>query len=109
VVGVPEAPEAYLARAVRNEVASHFRRRGRERTAVGRLEAGHADRSAEVIALEREGVRLLLSALPTADRRTFALRGLADLPFDEIARELQLQPVSVRSRVRRTRRRTAPA
>jgi RNA polymerase sigma-70 factor, ECF subfamily len=110
VTGMPDTPDAYLNRAIRNRVASHFQRRDRERAAVQRF-AAHAGRSPQVgpedRAADRDAVDHLLARLPDDERRTVSLLYLSDLTCTETARELGIRPVSVRSRVHRSRRRLA--
>jgi RNA polymerase sigma factor (sigma-70 family) len=111
VTGMPEAPDAYLNRAIRNRCASLFRRRDRERAAVQRLQ-DHASTvldEHEASIADRDAVRRLLAALPADERRTVALLYLADQTAAETARQLGIRPASVRSRVHRTRRRLATA
>jgi RNA polymerase sigma-70 factor, ECF subfamily len=111
ITGLPDAPDAYLFRALRNRVASHFQRRDRERAVTERLRAfGPATAaSPEAAVADRETVADLLDRLPADERRTVTLRYLADLPATETARVLGIRPASVRSRVHRTRRRLADA
>jgi RNA polymerase sigma-70 factor, ECF subfamily len=111
VTGMPEAPDAYLARAIRNRCASLFRRRDRERAAMQRLQAraGTVPNEHEASIGDRDAVRRLLAALPADERRTVALLYLADQTAAETARQLGIRPASVRSRVHRTRRRLATA
>jgi RNA polymerase sigma-70 factor, ECF subfamily len=110
VAGVPDAPEAYLSRAIRNRAATHLRRRDRERAATSRLRA-HASAavpSDPVLAVgDRDAVEHLLARLSDDERRTVALLYLDDLPCDEAAQQLGIRPATVRSRVHRTRRRLA--
>jgi RNA polymerase sigma-70 factor, ECF subfamily len=109
LTGVPEAPGAYLNRAIRNRCASHFRRRDRERAALQRLQ-GHAEtllHEHEASIDDQDAVRRLLAALPVDERRTVALVYLADQTAAETARQLGIRPASVRSRIHRSRRRLA--
>jgi RNA polymerase sigma-70 factor, ECF subfamily len=109
--GLPDAPGAYLNRAIRNRVASHFQRRDRERHATQRLGdgLGAAVEDPQQTVTDRIEVDELLARLPDDERRTVALRYLADLPCDDTARVLGIRPVSVRSRIHRSRRRLALA
>jgi RNA polymerase sigma-70 factor, ECF subfamily len=109
VTGIPDAPDAYLHRAIRNRTASHFQRRDRDRDATGRLRGEQPLSCAgpEAAVVDRDAVEGVLARLPADERRTVALLYLADLPASETARELGIRPASVRSRVHRSRRRLA--
>jgi RNA polymerase sigma-70 factor, ECF subfamily len=111
LTGWPDAPDAYLHRAVRNRVASHLQRRDREREATVRL--GQRDRSDQrdpaTVVTDRVAVDEVLAELPPEERRTVELRYLADLSGPATARALGLRPVPVRSRIHRSRRRVLTA
>jgi RNA polymerase sigma-70 factor (ECF subfamily) len=55
----------------------------------------------------RPGLREAVSALPRHERDAVALRVLADLPFPEVARRLDIRPAAARRRVSRALRRLA--
>jgi RNA polymerase sigma-70 factor (ECF subfamily) len=55
----------------------------------------------------RPGLREAVSALPRHERDAVALRVLADLPFPEVARRLDIRPAAARLRVSRALRRLA--
>jgi RNA polymerase sigma factor (sigma-70 family) len=107
ITGVPEAPDAYLHRAIRNRIASHFQRRDRDREAKQRLRGDRALSYAgpESAVADRDAVDDVLARLPADERRTMALLFLADLSASETARTLGIRPATVRSRVHRSRRR----
>ncbi|MFA9430777.1 RNA polymerase sigma factor [Egicoccus sp. AB-alg2] len=105
--GLPDNPDAYVARALRNEVVNRFRRRDRERRslALSRVPtdvAGPEDHTAE-----RDHVDRLLRHLTPADRDTVVAHYLDDRSCEDIADELALAPASVRARLHRSRRRLA--
>jgi RNA polymerase sigma factor (sigma-70 family) len=107
--GVPDAPEAYLRRAVRNRAATLFRRRDLERAGLARLAepAGTTVRGPEETVVARHEVDGLLARLPADERRTVEMVYLHDLGSADAARRLGIRAVSVRSRVLRSRRRLA--
>lgn len=110
VAGWPDAPDAYLARAVRNAVTSSFRRRVRERELVRRLADEPSAPPAPPVAEERfdrDEVAAALAALPEAQRTALTLFYLDDLSATEVARRLGIRPASVRSNLHRGRRRLA--
>jgi RNA polymerase sigma-70 factor, ECF subfamily len=112
LAGWPDAPDAYLHRAVRNRVASSFQRRDRERQATERLgRAERAERQLDpaTVVTDRLAVDEVLAELPPDERRTVELRYLADLSGAATARALGIRPVSVRSRIHRSRRRLLAA
>jgi RNA polymerase sigma factor (sigma-70 family) len=105
--GVPRWPTAYLAQAVRNAVASTIRRDVRDRRMLERLASDEeAPDPGDGIA-DRAAVADLLDRLPAAEREAVVLYYLEDLSADEIATRLGIRPVSVRSRLCRSRRRLA--
>lgn len=65
--------------------------------------AGPAETSAR--AERRQAVRAALAALPDAERAVAVLRGLEQLPFDEIARILGISRPAAESRMARARER----
>jgi RNA polymerase sigma-70 factor, ECF subfamily len=109
LAGVPESPDAYLNRAIRNRSASHFQRRDRDRAATHRLrtEQPRSYAGPEASVVDRDAVDGVLARLPADERRTVTLLYLADLSASETARELGIRPATVRSRVHRSRRRLA--
>jgi RNA polymerase sigma factor (sigma-70 family) len=109
VAGPPDAPDAYLARAVRNRVASHFRTEARARALTARLGAAEVAPDHAGPVADRDAVVDLLGRLPEAERTTMSMIYLDGLTAAEVARRLGLQPASVRSRVLRGRRRLALA
>jgi RNA polymerase sigma factor (sigma-70 family) len=109
VTGPPDAPDAYLARAVRNRVASHFRTKARDRALTARLSSDEVTPDHAGPVADRDEVAGLLGRLPEAERTTLSMIYLDGLSAAEVARRLGLQPASVRSRVLRGRRRLALA
>ena len=105
--GVPRSPNAYIARATRNAVASAIRRDVRDRRILERLASDQQVPDPGDRVAERAAVADLLDRLPAVEREVLVLFYLEDLSADEIATRLGIRPVSVRSRLCRTRRRLA--
>jgi RNA polymerase sigma-70 factor, ECF subfamily len=105
--GLPRSPTAYLARATRNAAASTIRRAARDRHLLRRLDHDLPEPDPGVLIAERAEVADLLDRLPAAEREAVELYYLEDLSADEIATRLGIRPVSVRSRLLRSRRRLA--
>ncbi|QBI19861.1 sigma-70 family RNA polymerase sigma factor [Egibacter rhizosphaerae] len=76
----------YVRRAVVNEVNSHFRRVGRQRTFESRRRGdGRADTPAPEQHDDADRVRVLLEELPERQRTAVVLRYWADLSVEEVA------------------------
>lgn len=110
VAGEPDNPQAYLRRAVGNEVATRIRRRTAERRAMARVSATARDDSApdESIA-DRAHVDWLLAHLGVPERQTVISFYLEDRSCVDIASATGLAVSSVRSRLHRGRRHLAEA
>jgi RNA polymerase sigma-70 factor, ECF subfamily len=107
--GMPDRPDAYLHRAIRNRSSTVFRQRDRDRAGAPlTLDLATAPGPEDTIVV-RDEVEQLLGRLPDDDRRTVELLYLDGLSCAETARRLGVRPASVRSRVHRTRRRLAAA
>jgi RNA polymerase sigma-70 factor (ECF subfamily) len=109
VAGAPDRPDAYLRRAIRNEVATRFRRRTVERRAFALVAAAGAAPSPsggdpESRAVDRAEVEWLLGRLPAAERDTVVSYYLDDRSCADIATASGLAAASVRSRLHRGRR-----
>jgi RNA polymerase sigma factor (sigma-70 family) len=107
--GVPDRPTAYLAQATRNAVTSAIRRNVRDRRLVEKLASDRHEPDPGDRIGERAEVVALLERLPEPEREAVTLFYLEDLSADEIAARLGIRPVSVRSRLCRSRRRLAAA
>jgi RNA polymerase sigma factor (sigma-70 family) len=107
IAGVPRWPNAYLAQATRNAVASKIRRDAQDRHLVERIDPSpHEPDPGDGVA-ERAAVADLLDQLPAAEREAVVLFYFEDLSADEIATRLGIRPGSARSRLCRGRRRLA--
>jgi RNA polymerase sigma-70 factor, ECF subfamily len=106
-VGMPDRPDAYLQRAIRNRSTAVFRRRDRDRSVAALIPDLATIPSPEDAVVVRDEVGQLLGGLPDEDRRTVEFLYLDGLSCAETARRLGVRPASVRSRVHRTRRRLA--
>ncbi len=101
-----ETLKAYLLKIARNFYLEQLRKR------KGQLELddAHPDPhpGPEQLAEDRaelEMARRVLLTLPETDRTAFVLRVQHNLPYDEIARVLQVSVVAAKVKVHRTRRR----
>jgi RNA polymerase sigma-70 factor (ECF subfamily) len=105
-----ETLKAYLMQIARNVYLERVRRQKRQI----RLEDIYCDphpgpeRAAEEHA-ELAMVQSLLRAQPEVDRAAFLLRVQQELPYDEIARVLQLSIVAVKVKVHRVRKKLLAA
>lgn len=109
VAGVPRWPNAYLAQATRNAVASTMRRGARERELIERFDVDTHEPDPGDRIVESAAVTDLLNDLPADVRETLEMFYLQDLSAEEIADRLGIEPVSVRSRLCRGRRRLVVA
>ncbi|MBN1311732.1 MAG: RNA polymerase sigma factor [Anaerolineae bacterium] len=101
-----ETLKAYLLKIARNTYLQQLRKRKKQT----RLEDVHADPNPGPEKLtearaELSMVRELLQSLPEIDRAAFVLRVQHDLPYDEIARVLQLSVGAAKVKVHRIRKR----
>ncbi|GGI06957.1 RNA polymerase sigma factor [Egicoccus halophilus] len=107
-IGRPDDPDAYLFRALRNELVTRYRRRDLERRTMDRRPTPSViDAGPEEHVAHRDEVDRLLEQLAPADRRTVVAHYLEDRSCDDIAQELSLATASVRSRLHRSRRQLA--
>lgn len=109
VTGLPDAPEAYVARAIRNAVASVYRRRDRDRALLAKVPEVAVTADPGDAFADELTVADVLRRLPEAERTTVRLAYLQDLSTEQVARQLGVQPATVRSRLHRARRRLAAA
>ena len=95
-----DAPEAWVRRVAFNLVLNEFRRTRRFVAALARIGP-----PAEVPALPEEDLDLIagLGRLPVRHRQMLVLHHLADLPVEQVARELGIPVGTAKSRLRRAR------
>jgi RNA polymerase sigma factor (sigma-70 family) len=105
VAGQPDVPQAYIRRSIHNAVATTIRRRQRDRAVLHRVEHEHVQDDPASFLADRDEVAQLLARLPESERTTMTMVYLDDLPAAEVARQLGIEPASVRSRLLRGRRR----
>lgn len=92
-------PDAYVRRMIANAHVSHWRRFGR-RVVVGEPSLPDVVDHAEGIVTSDEVWRVC-TALPRQQRAAVVLRFYEDLPYDEIARVLDVSEATARSHVHR--------
>lgn len=103
-----ENPRAWLKRLVHNLCVDLHRHRGRE-AKLDKLEAiadSRAAESPETLLLRREldkYIRGAISSLPLSLREPFILRCHRQLPYSEIARQLNLSNANARKRIQKAR------
>ncbi|OGI74756.1 hypothetical protein A2740_01160 [Candidatus Nomurabacteria bacterium RIFCSPHIGHO2_01_FULL_43_16] len=89
---------AWIFSIARNEMRMHWRKQGREIPYDPEVhDLPEEEREKKDIFIEQ-----LLQALPEEDRELVRLRYIADLPFNKIAKLLELNPVTVRVKMHRT-------
>jgi RNA polymerase sigma-70 factor (ECF subfamily) len=95
-----DAPEAWVRRVALNLATSGLRRARRQLVALARLGTAPAEpaQTADRLALEA-GLR----RLPLRHRQVLVLHYGADLPVDEVARQLRVPTGTVKSRLARAR------
>ena len=105
-----ETLKAYLFTISRNIYLEHLRKRKRQAV----LEDIHPDpapgpdkRTESQLKLEK--VQRILQTLPEIDRAAFVLRVQHELPYDEIARVLELSPTAAKVKVYRVRKKLIAA
>jgi RNA polymerase sigma-70 factor (ECF subfamily) len=95
-----DAPEAWVRRVALNLATSGLRRARRQLAALGRLGAVTAE-SAHLI--DRLAIQAGLRRLPLRQRQVLVLHYGADLPVEEVARQLRVPTGTVKSRLARAR------
>jgi len=89
---------AWLFSIARNEMKMHWRKSGREISYDPSLhDSSENDSSTE----DKIMVDEILAKLPIEDRELIRLRYIADLPFGQIAKILNLNPINVRVKMHR--------
>jgi RNA polymerase sigma-70 factor (ECF subfamily) len=96
-----EVPEAWVRRVAHNLAASHARKIRRKVAALARIGPPPV---VPPISEDALAVAAALRTLSLAHRQVVVLHYLADLPVDQIARELGLPSSTVRGRLARARR-----
>jgi RNA polymerase sigma-70 factor (ECF subfamily) len=109
MAGPPDNPQAYLHRAVNNEVATRLRRSGAERRALSRMREPVATNDTDASILDRAQTEWLLQHLGPVERQTVVWHYLEDRSCTDIASQTGLAVSSIRSRLHRGRRRLAEA
>ena len=94
-----EHPEAWLHRVAFNFAMSRYRRRGAERRAKQRLEAAPSPGDAEGDPANDLFIRQAVAALPARQKTALVLRYYLDLPFAEIAIEMDVAESTAKSLV----------
>jgi RNA polymerase sigma-70 factor (ECF subfamily) len=105
-----ETLKAYIMTIARNTFLERRRKKRREVAldeALPDPAAGPEDRAESQLDLAR--IEKLLRTLPEIDRAAFVLRVRHDLPYEEIARALEITLASARVKVHRVRRRLLAA
>lgn len=86
----------YLRRMVSNEFVTGYRRGGRVELREAMPDAAGRDGDFDTALTDRDDLTARLSALPHQQRAVLVLRYYYDLPFDEIATELNCRPATAR-------------
>lgn len=107
VTGTPERPFAYVATAIRNRAASHFRRAQQDRPPLHGVQEPVGSPESSVV--DRDAVQGVLERLPLHERTAVVLHYLEDRSCDEIAEQLAVRPATVRTQLHRARRRLTEA
>ncbi|HET7014200.1 MAG TPA: sigma-70 family RNA polymerase sigma factor [Streptosporangiaceae bacterium] len=108
-----DVPEAWVRKVAFRIAVDTSRRTSRRRLLPARLarsgsgQASDAARSAAAAQLESPRLVAALTALPMAQREVIVLHYLADLPVEQIARDLAVPLSTVKSRLVAARRRLA--
>ncbi|TAN33258.1 RNA polymerase sigma factor [Patescibacteria group bacterium] len=93
---------SWLFAIARNECRQHWRQNGRERSIEETNEENFQTVSVGGDLSEKFLVEKILKMLPEEDRELLRLRYIADLPFKEIARVLEISVITARVRVHRS-------
>lgn len=96
-----ESPESWLRTVAMNLARSRWRRGRRTAAVMLRLRASHTD--APPPSPDHVALVAALTTLPAAQREALVLFHFADLPVDEIARELGVPSGTVKARLSRGR------
>ena len=95
-----DAPEAWVRRVALNLATSGLRRARRQRTVLARLGASTAEPAPTT---DRLAIDAGLRRLPLRHRQVLVLHYGADLPVEQVARQLRVPPGTVKSRLARAR------
>jgi RNA polymerase sigma-70 factor, ECF subfamily len=95
-----DAPEAWVRRVATNLATSGLRRARRQLAALARLGAAAAQ---PAYTTDRLAVEAGLRRLPLRHRQVLVLHYGADLPVEEVARQLRVPTGTVKSRLARAR------
>jgi RNA polymerase sigma-70 factor, ECF subfamily len=95
-----DAPEAWVRRVALNLATSGLRRARRQLVALARLGAATAE---PMQAIDRLAIQAGLRRLPLRHRQVLVLHYGADLPVEEVARQLRVPAGTVKSRLARAR------
>jgi RNA polymerase sigma-70 factor, ECF subfamily len=95
-----DAPEAWVRRVATNLATSGLRRARRQLAALARLGTAAAEPPGST---DRLAIEAGLRRLPLRHRQVLVLHHGADLPVDEVARQLRVPIGTVKSRLARAR------
>jgi RNA polymerase sigma-70 factor, ECF subfamily len=95
-----DAPEAWVRRVALNLATSGLRRTRRQLAALARLGAATVEPTQ---ATDRLTIEAGLGRLPLRHRQVLVLHYAADLPVEEVARQLRVPTGTVKSRLARAR------
>ena len=95
-----DAPEAWARRVATNLATSGLRRARRQLAALARLGTAAAEPPGST---DRLAIEAGLRRLPLRHRQVLVLHYSADLPVDEVARQLRVPTGTVKSRLARAR------